>query len=538
MTDKPYRNYSLAFVVITMLMVGILLARNASHGYQAFRDHQQELMQHSVIGTANEITLMVEELQRSVQLFADAQRSLLDALADNPYDEGLDALLEEQVSRYFPLHHSYTLTTADGIPLIHIFDTLLGDLCQTDIQHFSRAGHTQDILIHPRPGAYHFDVMARMQGSQHPDTVFFVSFGPEMVARVLRNAQMHHHQLILVRRDRPNLVEIAAGGSRDVLSREAVLSPAELSAIGYTAPVPGTQWNLIDLPPPKLYRTEQRREWAQNAVVMALFLMVSISMLYFIRREERRRSAAEERAHRHQNDLAHVSRLSTMGEMASGIAHEINQPLSAIVNYARGCTRRLRAGNHDQGAVLDAIEQIATQAERAAEIIRRLRNFLRKGEVHRVPLQINALVKEVRSFLAHDAQRAGVQIQLHLTVGEPRVYADEIQVEQVLVNLVRNGIDAVGAAQRPRPLIIITTAVVHAAAVRVSVRDNGPGLPPDTRDQLFHPFFTTKKNGLGMGLSISRSIITAHEGRMWAVSPPGDGTTVHFTLPLYEEHEN
>jgi len=186
--------------------------------------------------------------------------------------------------------------------------------------------------------------------------------------------------------------------------------------------------------------------------------------------------------------------------------------------------------------MLDAIEQIATQAERAAEIIRRLRNFLRKGEVHRVPLRINDLVREVRSFLAHDAQRTGIQIQLHLSEVDPRVYADEIQLEQVLVNLVRNGLEAVAAVQRPRPLIIITTAIVHKTAVRVSVRDNGPGLPPDTRDQLFHPFFTTKKNGLGMGLSISRSIITAHDGRLWAVSPPGDGTTVHLSLPRYKEH--
>lgn len=518
-----------------MLMVGIVLARNATRSYQDFHDHQQEMMRHSVVGAADEIALLVEELERSVQLFADSQHVLLDALADHPFDETRDSTLKVQINRYFPRHHAYTLTTADGTPIIHIFDTLLGDLCRKEIQHFSRTGRAEEILIHPRPDAYHFDVMAHMHGSRHPEAVFFVSFGPEVVARVLRNAQMHGHDLMLVRRDRPGLVEVSADGSRDRLTRAAELSPDELRGVGHSVPVPGTRWNLIDLPSSKLYRVELRRVWAQNAVVMVLFLAVSASMLLFIRREERRRSAAEQRARQHQNALAHVSRLSTMGEMASGIAHEINQPLSAVVNYARGCSRRLRAHRYNKAEVLDAIEQIATQAQRAAEIIRRLRNFVRKGEVRRVPLRINHLVREVHTLLAHDAQRTGVQIQLHLTEADPQVYADEIQMEQVLVNLVRNGIEAIATVQRPRPLILITTAVVYKSAVRVSVRDNGPGLPPDTRDELFHPFVTTKKDGLGMGLSISRSILSAHDGRLWALSPPGDGTTVHFTLPLYHE---
>jgi len=247
---------------------------------------------------------------------------------------------------------------------------------------------------------------------------------------------------------------------------------------------------------------------------------------------ERKRIEAE--ARQHQEELSYLARLSTMGEMAAGLAHELNQPLAAITNYAKGCARRIAGGTGQPAEIVPALDKIAAQAMRAGDIIRRLRSLLRKGEARRESVDVNELVREVAHFLNAEVRERAVRLQLNLAPELPQVCVDAIQVEQVLVNLVRNALEALASVEgRARTLLLQTTATDDALEVAVS--DNGAGLSAEIAEKMFDPLFSTKSGSLGMGLSISRSIVEAHGGRLWATANPGGGTTFRFTLPLREE---
>lgn len=243
------------------------------------------------------------------------------------------------------------------------------------------------------------------------------------------------------------------------------------------------------------------------------------------------RKRAEEDARQRQAELAHVLRVSTISEMTAGLAHEINQPLAAIVSYAKGSARRMRTGNAQSAELLQVMDEIAAQAVRADEIIRRLREFIRKQPPRRERVDLNGLVREVVRMVEADATRHGIAVQLALSAHLPVVEADRIQIEQVILNLVRNGLEAMHAVEAARSVLAVRTELADGDSIEVAVRDGGEGLPASMADTIFRPFFTTKTNGLGMGLSISRGIVEAHGGRLWAEANPRWGTTFHFNLP-------
>jgi two-component system sensor kinase FixL len=240
---------------------------------------------------------------------------------------------------------------------------------------------------------------------------------------------------------------------------------------------------------------------------------------------------AEQESRQHQAELVHVCRLSTMGEVATGMAHELNQPLSAIVNYAKGASRRLQGGIGGSDELVEAMGQISSQAQRAGEIIRRLRALVGKQPPIRSQVDLNYLVREVCGFVEFETSRLSMQIELDLAEGEIPVDVDLVQVEQVLLNLVRNALDALEEREVGGRLLCIRTSIEGALA-QVSVHDNGVGIPPERMDHLFDPFFTTKASGMGMGLPISQTILENHGGEIWAESKVGTGTTFHVSLPL------
>jgi PAS domain S-box-containing protein len=248
-------------------------------------------------------------------------------------------------------------------------------------------------------------------------------------------------------------------------------------------------------------------------------------------------SASEQRAREHQAHLAHVLRVSTMGEMAAALAHELNQPLGAIVNYANGIGVRLRDGGIAPDDLQEAVTRIAAEGLRAGEIIRRSRDFVRQSVSNREPADVNGVVRDATQLIGLDAHRVGIPIQLMLDPQLPLVEMDRIQVEQVILNLLRNGLDAMSEAPTGQHELLVQTRGQSESTVEVSVRDTGVGMSPATGERIFDPFFTTKVGGLGMGLSISRSIIEAHGGRLWATRNPERGMTFSFTLPVRQRHE-
>jgi C4-dicarboxylate-specific signal transduction histidine kinase len=250
-------------------------------------------------------------------------------------------------------------------------------------------------------------------------------------------------------------------------------------------------------------------------------------------RELRRAEAAEEelRARQHQAGLAHAARLSTLGGMAAGLAHEINQPLSAIVSYANGSARRIRAGDVAPADLLEIVDAIADEALRGGEILRRIREFVRNAEASRASADLNLLVREALHFAEVEARDLGIALRLQLAPHRLDVEVDAIQLEQVILNLVRNGFEAMSDGGAPRELSIETGAL-DGAAVELVVRDTGSGVSQAAAGRLFEPFFTTKRDGLGLGLHISRSIVEAHGGRVWASPNPPRGAAFHIVLPV------
>lgn len=246
-------------------------------------------------------------------------------------------------------------------------------------------------------------------------------------------------------------------------------------------------------------------------------------------REIAEREKAERAARQHREERDQFSRLGILGEMASSIAHELNQPLAAITNYAEGMTRAIARGRLDPAFLRDGARGVAGQAERAGAIIRRIRTFLHRHEAQRRPVNIDALMREALGFFEATALRRGVPIRF-LPGGPPPVLADRNEIEQVLLNLMQNAVDAMGEGPHSQGIEIATAA--EDGRVIVSVRDHGAGLAPGAAAHLFDAFYTTKPQGLGLGLSICRTIIESHGGRLWADPAPAGGLVMRFSLPV------
>lgn len=273
-----------------------------------------------------------------------------------------------------------------------------------------------------------------------------------------------------------------------------------------------------------------RTAWMETHAVPLRDARGAVYALLGITRDITEHKWAEEQGRRHQTELARVARLSTMGEMATGLAHELNQPLSAIANFARGCLRRLRSGDMTPAELIEPLEEVCEQAERAGEIMRHVRDFVRKSEPRMTAVDLNQVVRGVAKFTEHEARQHETVVTLQLAPQQPRVWADAIMVEQVICNLVRNAMEAMAEARTSRREILVRTVPQGERAVEVEVIDTGPGIDGAVIDQVFDQFYTTKHDGVGMGLSISRSIVESHGGSIRAESRMGGGATFRFTL--------
>ena len=238
-----------------------------------------------------------------------------------------------------------------------------------------------------------------------------------------------------------------------------------------------------------------------------------------------------------QKRLEQTARLITMGEMASSLAHELNQPLSAIANYCAGCIKRMQAGNYRFEDLLSAMQKASDQAERAGKIIRRMRDMVKKSDPNRQPIALVELLEEARAFADIEAQRTSTQIVVDLPENLPRIDVDRIMIEQVLLNLVKNGIEAMYDTPFANRRLEISAHQIDGRWLQVEIADHGHGLPEEDIERIFAPFYTTKQEGMGIGLAICRSIIEFHQGRLW-VEPRRDGGTIfRFTVPIEENDD-
>jgi PAS domain S-box-containing protein len=252
---------------------------------------------------------------------------------------------------------------------------------------------------------------------------------------------------------------------------------------------------------------------------------------------ERKQAEKErERLRQAQADLAHINRATTMGELTASLAHEINQPIAAAVTDARTCLRWLGREQPDIAEARESAARMVKAVTRASDIISRLRQLFKKGAPQTSVVDVTAVIQEMVVLLGSEAAKYSVSIQTELSADSPRVMADRVQLQQVLMNLMLNGIEAMHDTKGGGQLTIGSLRR-EGGQLLISVSDTGVGLPPEHADQIFNAFFSTKAQGTGMGLSISRSIVESHGGRLWAKSNPVGGTTFNFTLPALEAKE-
>jgi two-component system sensor kinase FixL len=282
----------------------------------------------------------------------------------------------------------------------------------------------------------------------------------------------------------------------------------------------------------------QRKDGSTFPMELAVGEMRSGERRYFTGfiRDLTERQKTEARLQELQAELVHISRLTAMGEMASTLAHELNQPLSAIANYLKGSRRILEEGSDEKAPVLrDALEKAADQAMRAGQIIRRLRDFVARGESERRVESITKLVEEASALALVGVKDRGIRVQFQFDSTVDLVLADRVQIQQVLLNLIRNAMDAMEMSEVRDLMVSVSPA--SGPYVRISVTDSGSGIAAEVAEHLFQPFVTTKREGMGVGLSISRTIVEAHGGRIWAEPNPAGGTIFHFTLPAVNEED-
>jgi C4-dicarboxylate-specific signal transduction histidine kinase len=251
-----------------------------------------------------------------------------------------------------------------------------------------------------------------------------------------------------------------------------------------------------------------------------------------------RKRAEEERERRREleTELAHINRVSMMGELAASIAHEVNQPLSGVVSNGSACLRWLAANVPNLDEAREAARRIVRDGKRAGEVVARVRALTKRASTPRERLDLTETIRDVLVLVADGAKREDVSIRTDFADDVCPVLGDRVQLQQVVLNLVMNAIEAMSTVgERPRELLMRTSNIEDQ--VQVTVEDSGPGLDPNGMEKIFDPFYTTKASGMGMGLSICRSIVESHGGRLWATAKDGPGTMLHFTLPKYRGEE-
>jgi two-component system sensor kinase FixL len=249
------------------------------------------------------------------------------------------------------------------------------------------------------------------------------------------------------------------------------------------------------------------------------------------------RKHAESELQHNREELAHVTRISTMGELAASLAHELNQPLTAIMSNAQAAQRFMAANPADLEEVREILKDIVQDDSRASEVIQKMRGLVRKGEVVFVPLDIAEVIRDVARLVHSDAVLLNVDVAMELSFGLPLVRGDRVQLQQVVLNLMLNAFDAMKDCPVNERRVMLQAEQDGAGMTKVSVCDRGTGLGADKLDRIFQPFYTTKRDGLGMGLSISRSIIEDHGGHLWAENNPDRGATFCFTVPMGDGDE-
>lgn len=277
----------------------------------------------------------------------------------------------------------------------------------------------------------------------------------------------------------------------------------------------------------------------EDAVVESMFRILASRAGAEIERMQAEKALrdSEARARQHLNELAHVSRVSAMGEMASAVAHEVNQPLTAILTYCRTCLRMLDQDRLDTDKFREAMEHSLANAERTQRIVKKLREFIQRGEIRRRPIPMGRLMDECRLLLETEAHHHRIELEYVVEPDLPTVRVDMVLIQQVLFNLARNGIEAINESEHERRSLRVEAHCLDRDSILIRVSDTGRGVDPEIRERLFEPFVSTRKHGMGIGLSLCKSVVENHGGKMWLEDRSGPGSTFCVSLPIHSAED-
>lgn len=585
-----------------LVLVGLLLAWYSQTRLRDYRENRIQVMQATVDATAANLAQYTANLRRNIELFGQDFEPLLRQLvagatagesASEPHRtadrQAAYDRLQRALQTHFPNHFSFTIADADGTPLLQGLDNLVGPRCRRDIQGYARELASHRVYIHPSPDAnrYHFDLMVPWRsGSQGdrsgqpaadgdpPDGVFFVSFFADEIARFLTNAEHGGEQLILVREDQPDRIEVTAEGARDDLLRMPILNEDELARVSARASVPNTRWRLYDLPAVDWLDSYRRQVRNEALFVFALFALTALTLLLFVNRSERalrdtNRNLSEslERLRETREHLVQSEKMAALGGLVAGVAHEINTPVGTAITASSHLAEEQQRtrGALDQGILKKSQLQafIATAEEgtriilanlqRAAELIKSFK-LVASDQAHSQLRQfelcsyLDEVLMSLRPKVKHSAHRISLDCD-----GEVSMHGYPGAIAQIVTNLLDNALThafAEGQAGqfsievRPQPVRPPEQGQkagrkpAHkppTEQVQLVISDDGRGMDAETVAHAFDPFFTRNRDGggTGLGLHIVYNLVTGKlGGRIACDSRPGEGTRFTLSLPL------
>lgn len=524
-----------------------------------FRHNEQKAFASEVVSVAEAVRQFVEGRQRLVVAFAEDNRALIERIARNPDDQDATEELRAKLDRIFLDKFAFMIADTAGNPLLDDIEGLVGEQCRADIRGFAErmmthsggaSGGTQPPSIHPQAANYHFDIVARW-GSEGMRGVFFVSFRPTLLARMLDRYELPGHNLFLIHAERDGLIEISGAGSRDQLaaSRDIRLTDWERQNILASAEIPGTRWRVVSIPDEDLFEAFDARA-RRNGLMIALLVAGAMSLVMaFAVRTERERGRSERalaratveleeltQALRAEKDRAEAAN-KAKGHFLAQMSHEIRTPLTGVLGMADLLSRseltpaqqsRVRTIQHSGNILINIINDILDQAKIEAGQL----------QIAPVPCDIVHAVEAVVDVHRDQAMRKGLDLRLHVAANCPRhVLVDPHRVGQVLANLVSNAIKFTAHGS----VTVIAEAYQAAPgrpAIRFAVSDTGIGIPAETVPRLFNKFVQAEASttrvfgGTGLGLAISKDLVTMMGGEIGVESRAGAGSRFWFWVPV------
>ncbi|MEA3278566.1 MAG: ATP-binding protein [Pseudomonadota bacterium] len=541
-------SYRLLPVLVTLVLVGALLFWYVEKSGEEFASHQQALMSHSVTGTARLISLFLDENRRRVRLFAEEQSEAIRALAASPDDEGLRAQMADRAAKHFPSYFAFTVADEWGDLLLDDFDGEVDSLCVDDIREFASGGAVPDAFIHPNPRLYHFDIMARWHAGNGQRGIFFISFPAAILADILTNSELHDHRLLLLYKEDPGLIEVAAEGTRLDLNHDFHLTAEERARIGASASVAGSRWTLADLPAQDLFARHQTDVLIKAAMIFLVFLLFSGVMYWLIFREERRRSAAERALQRSYGELEasveartrELSDAKSEAERATQVkshflaaaSHDLRQPLQTIALLNGVLARKSQSPETrrivtEQRAVVDSM----------TSILNRLLDLSRLDAGGISPARTTFPVRPLLDKIVGDyrAQAKEKGLRLRSVASSLTLNSDPELLERILDNLISNAIRYTETGG------VLLGCRRRGGKLRVEVWDTGPGIPVGQRELIFEAFYQMNnpareaRKGLGFGLSIAQQLAGLLGHPLDLRSVLGKGSVFSVEVPLVQQ---